>query len=301
MPKRLRDGHVKRSTEAERGTKSLVGGKVSDFKADILALGGSVEDYELIADAPSDSEFENNESTKGLTKALETDLRKMVRELGIDKAVPDVESDSTSIRTDPDDGHDSVKPVDSAVRKSNLLTQPKGGEPMAEVPKPSKIKTKFPVQSEWHAATLPALTPSFETEPLPLDLIDRLHEHAKTLLEADNKLYGTQNKSATSAHQFYSTVMISGTLSDKVSALTLSVQESPLHNMKALESLLSLAGKRSRGQAVEVLGALKDLFGPGALLPPDRKLLFFANQPRLFAAFAASDFTWKANEPLRSH
>lgn len=92
--------------------------------------------------------------------------------------------------------------------------------------------------------------------------------------------------------------MSSGTLSDKISALTLSVQESPVHNMKALENLVGLARKRSRGQAVEVLGALKDLFGPGALLPSDRKLKVFAGQPGLSAVFNSSKFNWKLGDPL---
>ena len=93
--------------------------------------------------------------------------------------------------------------------------------------------------------------------------------------------------------------MSSGTLSDKISALTLSVQESPVHNVKALESLVGLARKRSRGQAVEVLGALKDLFGPGALLPSDRKLKAFASQPGLVAAFSNA-VHWAPENPLPS-
>lgn len=91
--------------------------------------------------------------------------------------------------------------------------------------------------------------------------------------------------------------MSSGTLSDKISALTLSVQESPVHNMKALESLVGLARKRSRGQAVEVLGALKDLLGSGALLPSDRKLRAFASQPGLSGVFGSNQ-KWLAENPL---
>lgn len=133
---------------------------------------------------------------------------------------------------------------------------------------------------------------------LPSDLLDRLHNHAKALLENDNTQYAKSNRSASSAHQFYSTIMSTGTLSDKISALTLSVQESPVHNMKALESLVGLAGKRSRGQAVEVLGALKDLFGPGNVLPSDRKLRTFASQPALSNAFDPTDFYWISRDPL---
>ena len=68
--------------------------------------------------------------------------------------------------------------------------------------------------------------------------------------------------------------------------------------MKALESLVGLASKRSRGQAVEVLGALKDLFGPGNLLPSNRKLKTFAGHPALPNAFKSGDFLWTSNDPL---
>ena len=68
--------------------------------------------------------------------------------------------------------------------------------------------------------------------------------------------------------------------------------------MKALESLVGLAGKNNRGQAVEVLGALKDLFGPGNLLPSDRKLRTFASQPALSAAFDPTRYRWTSRDPL---
>ena len=157
----------------------------------------------------------------------------------------------------------------------------------------------FEPQSEWHAVVLPSLRlPSQKTPILPSDLLNRIYIHARALLENENVQYAKSNRSATSAHQFYSTIMSTGTLSDKISALTLSVQESPVHNMKALESLVGLASKRSRGQAVEVLGALKDLFGPGHLLPSDRKLRTFASQPALCTAFDPTDFHWTSGDPL---
>lgn len=93
--------------------------------------------------------------------------------------------------------------------------------------------------------------------------------------------------------------MTTGTLSDKISALTLSVQESPVHNMKALESLINLARKRNRDQAVNVLAALKDLFGPGNILPSDRHLRPFAGQPALSTLFSnTSESTWMDGAPL---
>ena len=131
----------------------------------------------------------------------------------------------------------------------------------------------------------------------PRELIDRVHQYAKSLLGNENKKYAARNGSS-SAQQFYSTIMSSGTLSDKISALTLSVQESPLHNMRALESLVGLAKKRSRGQAVDVLGALKDLLGPGSLLPPDRKLNIFAAHAELAVCYTAKHANWQSGDPL---
>ena len=107
-----------------------------------------------------------------------------------------------------------------------------------------------------------------------------------------------QQASAFTSHRFYSTIMSSGTLSDKISALTLAVQESPVHNTKALETLVGLGKKRSRAQAVEVLRSLKDMFAQGTLLPSDRRLRSFANQPSLVAAFHGVSNKWTEKDPL---
>lgn len=92
--------------------------------------------------------------------------------------------------------------------------------------------------------------------------------------------------------------MSSGTWSDKVSALTLLVQESPLHTIKPFENLLGLAGKRNRTQALMALGALKDLLGAGVLLPADRKLRAFSKQPGLLTVFQGVNESWTSAERL---
>ena len=74
------------------------------------------------------------------------------------------------------------------------------------------------------------------------------------------------------------TVMTSGTWGDRVGALTLVVQESPLHTRKQFESLVGLASKRSRDNALTALAALKDMLSQGHLLPESRKLRYFGKQ-----------------------
>lgn len=134
------------------------------------------------------------------------------------------------------------------------------------------------------------------------EVISNLKDHATSLLEEDSSLYASKHLSSSSSHRFLSTIMTSGTLSDKVSALTLVVQESPVHTTKSFESLLTLAKKRSRGQAVTALGALKDLLGVGVVLPADRRLKAFATQPGLLGTleeFPISD--WKSGQKLPGH
>lgn len=284
MPKRSRDGQTKTSTKDQGEVQN--GALHTDLEKEIIALGGSKDDYELITGAPSDSEYEDFESKNISEKSLQKDLKKLVQELGIEKAATQDLARARDSEQESEDAQDDSEGFIPDQKQARTIKAGRGN-------------TQFPAQSEWHSTELPPLpaVPGL-AKGLPLDLIERIHAHAKTLLETENNEYGSQNKSATSAHQFYSTIMSSGTLSDKISALTLSVQESPVHNIKALETLLGLAGKRSRSQAVEVLGALKDLFGPGALLPSDRKLRLFANQPGLSAAFTQAKPNWTAGNPL---
>ena len=310
--KRLRDGRVKVASSVRKGddvnniklghrAEQTLLPEGSNIEDDIEALGGTKDDLELIADVPSDSEMEGD--TMGFNGAsggsLTKELQKLVRQLGVDKAAQKEISKPFSSEEE-----------DKLQSKEMQARNGKGPEPQeanginvnVQASKPSRkgpLSLAFTPQSCWHAVSLPPLPAApQEVTALPHDLADRIHEYAKSLLENDNKQYAAHTTSASSAHQFYSTIMSTGTLSDKISALTLSIQESPVHNMKALESLVGLARKRSRGQAVEVLGALKDLFGPGNLLPSDRKLRPFATQPALSAVFDPTEFHWTSRDPL---
>lgn len=157
-------------------------------------------------------------------------------------------------------------------------------------------------RAEWHTADVGALP-----APISDDIgrfsqtINNLKDYAETLVESDANAYRTIT-SASSSHRFMSTIMTSGTMSDKVSALTLEIQEAPIHNSKAFENLLALAGKRSRGAAIAALGALVDLLGNGVVLPSDRRLRSFHAQPDLLGALQsvspATALAWKPHLPL---
>ena len=53
------------------------------------------------------------------------------------------------------------------------------------------------------------------------------------------------------------TVLASGTLADKMAALTLMVQDSPLHSLASLDSLVAMAGKKGKREALLAVGQSK--------------------------------------------
>ncbi|QIX02269.1 hypothetical protein AMS68_007786 [Peltaster fructicola] len=164
--------------------------------------------------------------------------------------------------------------------------------------KPKKANLVFDPRPDWHAVELPLLDDK-EVKILPPQwMIDALYERAEKLLQDENTSYNSSHLSGSSSHKFLSTIMTSGTLEDKISALTLLVQESPVHTMKAFDNLLGLSKKKSRDQALLAVAALKDLLGQGTVLPPDRKLRSFSKQPGLLAALQGISARWKASDSL---
>ncbi|KAF2003343.1 CBF-domain-containing protein [Amniculicola lignicola CBS 123094] len=192
------------------------------------------------------------------------------------------------------DGFTKPPPDKDSVRARN---EPKDARKNGEW-KRQKPALLFTPQPEWHTVALPELHVVENPSTPSRHVIDELHQYADELLEAEATEYSASHLAKDSSHKFMSTIMASGTMEDKVSALTLLVQESPLHTTKAFDQLLGLSKKKSRNAAMMALAALKDLLGQGVVLPPDRKLKAFARQPGLIGALQAKSATWKYGDKL---
>lgn len=129
--------------------------------------------------------------------------------------------------------------------------------------------------SQWYTIELPEITPT--DIQLSAEKIAEKKSYAKQLLKKENELVDLTGALSTSDRNFVSNILASGTLNDKVSALTLLVQESPVHSLKTMDTMLAMSKKKGRKEAVMALESLKDLF-LGSVLP-DRKLKYFADQP----------------------
>ncbi|OWP03258.1 hypothetical protein B2J93_2990 [Marssonina coronariae] len=266
---------------------------------EILALGGTEEDLDLVLDAVSDEEGEETSPGKIPDKIFKKELAKFVAGLGIEGG------------KEADTGFESEEEVDGGWEEASASAEE--AEDILEVSaKKAKLaipeaqsssnpnRLIFEARPDWHAAPLPDLPiPDVDSASRYSGAITNLKDYAKALLDVDSNLYASKHLSSSSSHRFLSTIMASGTLSDKVSALTLVVQESPVHTTKSFESLLALAKKNSRAQAVTALGALKDLLGTGVVLPADRRLRTFSTQPGLVGTLQEADIShWTSNEKL---
>lgn len=108
-----------------------------------------------------------------------------------------------------------------------------------------------------------------------------LREKAKMLLENEARVAnGEAKETKYSSVSWLEQAKQGGTTSDKVAAMAVLVQESPLAHLSSLDGLLNMA--RKRGGARAVVGNSLDVLGElwkDVLLPHDRKLRFFEQQP----------------------
>lgn len=102
---------------------------------------------------------------------------------------------------------------------------------------------------------------------------------AEKLLEQEVARFEAKKSGKMSSDDKYLATMIkSGTLSDRVASLTLTVQASPFHSLPRLGQLIAMANKKARRESIMAVESLKDLF-INNLLPDDRKLRFFHQNP----------------------
>lgn len=151
----------------------------------------------------------------------------------------------------------------------------------------SWVETLKPNQGELLITANPEL-PWFTA--LPTNVIETSHT-SLTKTEIDTfkgkvkKIYDTEvdlfhnlkKRKPSSDQKWINDVIQAGTASDKVAALALIVQESPIHNLSSLDGLIALAAKKEQRVSLLALDALKDLFIHSLL--PDRRLRIFENQP----------------------
>ncbi|POM58320.1 CCAAT-box-binding transcription factor [Phytophthora palmivora] len=111
------------------------------------------------------------------------------------------------------------------------------------------------------------------------ELVVTLKKQAQQLLETEVARFEAHKSGKMSSDDKYlATMMKSGTLADRVAALTLTSQASPLHSLLRVGQLTTMASKKARRESLMAVDSLKDLF-LNKLLPDEAKLRFFHQHP----------------------
>jgi ribosome biogenesis protein MAK21 len=116
---------------------------------------------------------------------------------------------------------------------------------------------------------------------LPKHVLDQIHSRIDILYKEEVSNYHRSKKLNavnSSDQQWLDGIIKSGTLSDKIAALTLRVSESPVHELETLDLLVAMANKKEQRISKLALESLKDLL-INNLLPSNRKLTPLSNKP----------------------
>ncbi|KAJ2849542.1 RNA-binding ribosome biosynthesis protein mak21 [Coemansia brasiliensis] len=299
---------------AKKGAKKSQTDDSSALWDEIQKLGGDLEDLNMLRDVDTGAAGSASKTNKVDQAGLHGDLTEFAKSLGLATSAPEfidsakdkptakskkskAEKIEKSKKTEKLDKSKREK-VEKAEKQDKPAKSKKAKEPSETIPEETipgfKIKsakdaqplgkaTRPTVESNphWYTIKLPSLDVENVDKPSEEEVMRKL-EYAEQQLEIENELYekhGQRQKSLSTADKsFVANILSSGTLSDRVSALTLMVQESPVHNIKALNQLMQMVQKKNRREALLAVSSVKDLMVSN-LLPSERKLRHFADQP----------------------
>ncbi|KAG5457538.1 MAG: hypothetical protein BJ554DRAFT_2414, partial [Olpidium bornovanus] len=260
---------------------------------EIISLGGSKEDFELLKDVDSDGEEASSKVAAGRrpNKELPTDEHTLNKELqaflksinydpavAAEGAVADEGNESEDAFGEPDKEEmvAESREKDDAKTKKGLLGKEDPPPAAGARPKPKMVGVAeltfgwIQPTPRWYDIELPPVLAS-GAKVSKAAAESKLAEGMK-LLEEENAARQAKPALSSGDQSFLSMLFRSGTLHDRISAMTLAVQESPLHAVKSLDSLMGFLKKNGRREAVMTIASLKDLLASGLL--PDRKLKY---------------------------
>lgn len=121
-----------------------------------------------------------------------------------------------------------------------------------------------------------------EGSPTPQDptLVSRYRTLAQQLFEAEAALHRNKKNLQKGANSnWMKTVVSSGVLADRMAAMTVLIQDAPVHSLEHVENLVSMVKKKgSRRMGLMAVDTLRELL-LSDLLPENRKLRPFAEHP----------------------
>ncbi|XP_068256589.1 LOW QUALITY PROTEIN: CCAAT/enhancer-binding protein zeta [Nyctibius grandis] len=274
---------------------------------EVLRLGGTKQDYLMLCAVDEAEEMVDGGKKDSIDDLKEGELEAFVSSLGLSKYA------KSCLVVEEDDGSSEEKEKPSKKEKSKKETN----SPSLEGKKEKKVKEKassvkdskkkeaggdqdqylsakkerLEEDFEFHARQVILVKPGgkwydleytseFSSEPQNQTLLTKYKALAQKLYQHETDLYKSKTdyqKGASSA--WMKTVVSSGTLADRMAAMTLLIQDSAVHSLQFVENLVNLLKKKgSRHQSLMALDTFKELL-ISDLLPDNRKLWSFSQRP----------------------
>ncbi|KAK2855861.1 hypothetical protein Q5P01_004596 [Channa striata] len=268
---------------------------------EVLRLGGTRADYVLLAGLNDSNELVDGGKKGAIDDLEEGELEKFITKLGIrafagqhiisDEPEGDNTKDSDKTESKKAKGKKALaEEVPSAPQKAVEDKQRVKKSKDLQVPAGKKSKQNVNVfefqqrqillirpGGKWFDLEYAAEGSSAAQDP---QLVSQYKALAQRLFEAEAELYRSKKnlqKGANSA--WMKTVVSSGVLADRMAAMTVLIQDAPVHSLEHVENLVSMVKKKgSRRMGLMALDTLRELL-LSDLLPEDRKLRSFMQHP----------------------
>ncbi|XP_062857795.1 CCAAT/enhancer-binding protein zeta [Trichomycterus rosablanca] len=267
---------------------------------DVLRLGGTKSDYVMLNAVDDNTELING-GKKGAIDDLETgELAEFITKLGIRKYLDQqiVQGDEEEPSEEPSEKgkklseekkskrKEAQKDAKAASAKEEISDKTKKNEAPGKKAK-QKDASLFEFNPRLVLLVKPGgkwydieYTSEAHTSPQDESLVSQYKALAQKLLKSETDLYKTKKNFQKGANTAWmKSVVSTGTLADRMAAMTVLIQDAPVHCLEHIENLVSLIKKKgSRRQGLMALDTLKELM-LSDLLPENRKLRTFAQRP----------------------
>nr|XP_020643853.1 CCAAT/enhancer-binding protein zeta isoform X2 [Pogona vitticeps] len=284
---------------------------------EVLRLGGTKQDYIMLAALDETEEIVDGGKKGAIDDLNQGELEAFINSLGVSKysekllVLEEEEADGTVDEQGGKPHKKEVSPKEvNIIKRGEKENQIKGSKGKTQLSNGRDNKNKYVPDSNENTVSLWGTKKAKEEETF------QFHERQVLLIKPGGKWYDLeytsefsaelQNQSLVSSYKtlaqklyqqeadlcknkanlrkgsssaWMKTVVSSGTLADRMAAMTLLIQDAPVHSLEFIETLVTLIKKKgSRRQSLMALDTFKELLITH-LLPDNRKLYTFSQHP----------------------
>ncbi|XP_041815058.1 CCAAT/enhancer-binding protein zeta [Chelmon rostratus] len=301
------------NSDEEEGRDSAADGGEGGAKKDdefsleeVLRLGGTQADYILLASLNDSNELIDGGKKGAIDDLEEGELEKFITKLGIrafagQQVITDEPEDDAADAGEKASKKAKAKTASAEEQASSSqqkVVDHQAVEVKQKVKKTKDVQTSagkkakqnvsvFEFQQrqallikpggKWFDLEYTAEGSSATQDP---SLVSQYKTLAQRLFEAEVELYKSKKNLQKGANSnWMKTVVSSGVLADRMAAMTVLIQDAPVHTLEHVENLVSMVKKKgSRRMGLMALDTLRELL-LSDLLPEHRKLRLFAQHP----------------------